>query len=66
MTHIGGYPRKYKKEIETEIQSFKPDIYICGHSHILKIMYDKIINLYILILVQLEKKDSIKKEQLYY
>ena len=40
MTHIGGYPSKYKKEIEAEIKSFKPDIYICGHSHILKIMYD--------------------------
>ena len=40
MTHIGGYPNKYNKEIETEIQSFNPDLYICGHSHILKIMYD--------------------------
>ena len=40
MTHIGGYPNRYKKEIETEIQSFNPDVYICGHSHILKIMYD--------------------------
>ena len=41
MTHIGGYPKKYKKEIEMEIRNYKPDIYICGHSHILKIMYDK-------------------------
>ena len=41
MTHIGGYPNKYTKDIEQEIQSFRPDLYICGHSHILKIMYDK-------------------------
>ena len=41
MTHIGGYPGKYTREIESEIQLFNPDLYICGHSHILKIMYDK-------------------------
>ena len=41
MTHIGGYPKRYKKDIEIEIKNYKPDIYICGHSHILKIMYDK-------------------------
>lgn len=43
--HIGGYPKKYSKDIEHEIKSFRPDIYICGHSHILKIMYDKEYNL---------------------
>ena len=41
MTHIGGYPGKYSHEIESEIQLFNPDLYICGHSHILKIMFDK-------------------------
>tara|TARA_B100000902_G_C27247663_1_gene883488 strand:- start:677 stop:1183 length:507 start_codon:yes stop_codon:yes gene_type:complete len=41
MTHIGGYPKKYLKHIEDEIQLYKPDIYICGHSHILKIIYDE-------------------------
>ena len=41
MTHIGGYPKKYKSEIKSEILNYKPDLYICGHSHILKIMYDK-------------------------
>ena len=41
MTHIGGYPKKYKPEIKEIINSYKPDLYICGHSHILKIMYDK-------------------------
>ena len=45
MTHIGGYPGKYLKYIEQEIQLYKPDIYICGHSHILKIIYDKKYNL---------------------
>ena len=41
MTHIGGYPKKYTPQIQQEIESYRPDIYICGHSHILKIMYDK-------------------------
>ena len=41
MTHIGGYPKKYRQEIELAIQSYKPDLYICGHSHILKVMYDE-------------------------
>tara|TARA_Y100000994_G_C15638547_1_gene420246 strand:+ start:49 stop:567 length:519 start_codon:yes stop_codon:yes gene_type:complete len=45
MTHIGGYPKKYNKNIERHIQEYKPDIYICGHSHILKIMYDNHYNL---------------------
>jgi len=40
MTHIGGYPYKYKKDIEEEIKYYKPDLYICGHSHILKVVYD--------------------------
>jgi len=41
ITHIGGYPKKYNSEIEKEIRKYKPDLYICGHSHILKVMYDK-------------------------
>ena len=45
MTHIGGYPKKYNKDIEKHIQEYKPELYICGHSHILKIMYDKKYNL---------------------
>jgi len=45
MTHIGGYPKKYKSEIEKEIILYKPHLYICGHSHILKIIYDKKYNL---------------------
>lgn len=39
--HIGGYPgRLYKRAKETIIKE-KPDLYICGHSHILKVMRDK-------------------------
>ena len=37
----GGYPNRYKKDIENEIKIYNPDLYICGHSHILKIMYDE-------------------------
>ena len=41
MTHIGGYPPKYTKNIKNTIQKKKPKLFICGHSHILKVMYDK-------------------------
>ncbi|QMU28516.1 metallophosphoesterase family protein [Adhaeribacter radiodurans] len=41
MTHIGGYPGKYNPEIRAEIQANPPQLFICGHSHILKIMPDK-------------------------
>ena len=45
MTHIGGWPGHYPKEILKVLQSDKPDIFVCGHSHILKVMYDKELNL---------------------
>ena len=41
MTHIGGYPGKYSKGIKEKIEKTNPNIIICGHSHILKIMNDK-------------------------
>ncbi len=41
MTHIGGYPGRYEKEARHLIESEKPKLFICGHSHILKILYDK-------------------------
>ncbi len=41
MTHIGGYPGKYAPNIKQKLQSLNPTIFVCGHSHILKIMYDK-------------------------
>jgi len=41
MTHIGGYPGKYPARIKELIQTHQPKLFICGHSHILKVMYDK-------------------------
>jgi uncharacterized protein len=41
MTHIGGYPGKYAKGIKSWLQAEKPDIFICGHSHILKVLPDR-------------------------
>lgn len=45
MTHIGGYPGRYKTRVNDLIIEHKPDLYICGHSHILKVMRDKQNNL---------------------
>ncbi|WP_435415842.1 metallophosphoesterase family protein [Polaribacter aestuariivivens] len=45
MTHIGGYPNKYNQRIREEIKTNPPKIFICGHSHILKVQYDKKLNL---------------------
>jgi putative phosphoesterase len=41
ITHIGGYPGKYEKGIKERLKEVKPDLYICGHSHICKVMRDK-------------------------
>lgn len=41
MTHIGGYPHKYEKGISQLILQKKPGLFISGHSHILKVMYDE-------------------------
>jgi uncharacterized protein len=40
MIHIGGYPGRYSKGVKDEIIKSKSKIFISGHSHILKIMYD--------------------------
>ncbi len=40
MTHIGGYPGKYNTRAKGIILEQKPDVFICGHSHILKVMRD--------------------------
>ena len=40
MTHIGGYPGRYNRRVREILQKEPPDLYICGHSHILKIMPD--------------------------
>lgn len=41
ITHIGGYPGRYEKEAYQLISKEKPGLFISGHSHILKVMYDK-------------------------
>ena len=41
MQHIGGYPGKYAPGIKEEIIRYKPALFISGHSHILKVMYDE-------------------------
>ena len=41
MTHIGGYPNHYDKTALEKITELRPTIFISGHSHILKIIYDK-------------------------
>ena len=44
MTHIGGYPGKYHPDVRQSIKLDPPQLYITGHSHILKIMTDKSLN----------------------
>ena len=41
MRHIGGYPPKYNAETKKELLIHRPQLFISGHSHILKIMYDE-------------------------
>ncbi|MEQ8624205.1 MAG: metallophosphoesterase family protein [Vicingaceae bacterium] len=41
ITHIGGYPNSYDQRVREEIRKNPPDLFICGHSHILKAMPDK-------------------------
>ena len=40
MTHIGGYPGRYDPRARKLIDEYRPDIFVCGHSHILKVMRD--------------------------
>ncbi len=44
ITHIGGYPGRYSKQIKEELTQNPPKLFICGHSHILKVMFDKQLN----------------------
>ena len=41
MTHIGGTPNRYNAEAKNRILSEKPDIFVCGHSHICKVQFDQ-------------------------
>ena len=40
MIHIGGYPGRYKPEVPALLKKQSPGLFICGHSHILKVMHD--------------------------
>ena len=41
LTHIGGYPGNYAPQIRSKIYASPPTIFVCGHSHILKVIFDK-------------------------
>jgi putative phosphoesterase len=45
MIHIGGYPGRYPKKLRARLETLRPDLFICGHSHILKVMRDKKLDL---------------------
>ncbi|MEM9982605.1 MAG: metallophosphoesterase family protein [Bacteroidota bacterium] len=45
MTHIGAYPPKYTPKVKTKLDEIQPDLFVCGHSHILKVIADKSRNL---------------------
>lgn len=40
ITHIGGYPPRYNPPTRKELKTNTPDIFICGHSHVLRVMRD--------------------------
>jgi len=44
ITHIGGYPGHYERSVKQEIITNPPGLFICGHSHILKVIFDKKFN----------------------
>ena len=41
MMHIGGYPGRYSPRALELIREHRPDIFVCGHSHIVKVIYDR-------------------------
>jgi len=45
ITHIGGDPGRYARDVREEIKKNPPKLFICGHSHILKVIHDKKLNL---------------------
>ena len=45
ITHIGGFPGRYEKGIKKILEEKKPHLFISGHSHILKVMRDKKLNI---------------------
>ena len=45
MTHIGGHPGNYEPSIRGLLYASPPQLFICGHSHILKVQFDKTLNM---------------------
>jgi len=45
ITHIGSYPGRYTKRVRAILKETQPDLYICGHSHICKVMPDRTLSL---------------------
>ncbi len=45
MTHIGGYPHNYNPRVKEDLAKNPPKLFITGHSHILKVIYDKKLNI---------------------
>lgn len=45
ITHIGGYPGRYNKRVKDLLLKENVDLYICGHSHILKVVHDPLFDL---------------------
>ena len=41
LKHIGGYPGHYDRSIVARLRENPPDLFVCGHSHILKVQYDR-------------------------
>lgn len=48
MMHIGGYPGRYDYRALRLIEAHRPDVFVCGHSHILKVVNDKHYNMLVL------------------
>ncbi|GGB78518.1 metallophosphoesterase family protein [Dyadobacter sediminis] len=44
MTHIGGAPPRYNPQVMPSLKALTPDIFVCGHSHILRVIRDKPLN----------------------
>lgn len=44
ITHIGGYPGRYAPPVREYLKKYPPTLFICGHSHILKVMFDQKLN----------------------
>lgn len=48
MTHVGGYPGRYDAKARQLIKEYRPDIFVCGHSHILKVVRDPLRNMLVI------------------